>query len=655
MATEPLHASDSSAPPPPPASHGRWRFVATALLVYGVHLLLVAYACPREVIFGGEPIMGIDYQTHYEQTSTVIRALSEFGRTWAYDPHLLAGQPAGLFFDVDNKLHCYFTFLLTCAGVDRATAFNLFVVLVHLLAPLLVWAAASVLRTGRVAALCSFGLAVLVWHFDSAPRWYWWAGMISFALASLLAVLVVALFHRLLDAWRWPHLVGVGLLLPLCLMAHVWGFAILVVPLSAMYVRRARRGMGASQHARVWGIALFALAVNLFWLYPALLRLDLLAGSGRGGQATPLTVLTDYLELFVDGLIAGTIATRTFFRFAALCGAAVTLWLWRRALDPRLFAAGVTQGWTLGMAYVFALLPFIEETEPYRFIWPATITAVILCGPALAPLLSRAWLAALSPRARVLLVVLLILVVPRPLQTVLYFVPELDPRNREPIIPQPNIEGPRALVPVDRFFSFRHNGIPSDYRELRDYLGKECPEPGRVLVQWWVMGEYLRWATDKPIIGGFPDRRMKHEAANIFRYVEDSRHHGKALADYLVRYNVRYVVMSFIRPHIEQRRDLLEFKRLLGSHRVYRVRHLANDFVSGTGTVKADLNRIELSDLKPPPGRQDVVIRYHHLDALRCKPDCRVERFPIPLDPVGFIRVTGTPTLASRVTVYNGY
>ena len=38
-----------------------------------------------------------------------------------------------------------------------------------------------------------------------------------------------------------------------------------------------------------------------------------------------------------------------------------------------------------------------------------------------------------------------------------------------------------------------------------------------MLVQHWAVGEFLGWATDKPIIGGFPDRRLIHEAANLFR------------------------------------------------------------------------------------------------------------------------------------------
>ena len=633
----------------------RRRHLVALAAIYAVHLGLVVYACPFDVFFGGDPVMGVDYQTHFEQTRTVSEAITRFGKTWAYDPHLLAGQPAGLIFDVDNKAHCLFTHALTRLGLQQAVAFNLFVLLAHLLAPLAVLLAAWLFGTSPRARAIAMGLAIMVWHFDSAARWYWWDGMISYVTAASVSLVVVALFHRLLHGERARlFLPPLLVLLPLALLIHVWAFAILAVPMIGLYVRRWRR-LGRGDHARVWGLALVGLAVNLFWLVPALSHLDLLAPSGRGGQATPLNMLTDYLDLYIDGLVTGTIGVRTFWRVTVLCGAALTLWRWRREADERLFACALWLGWTFGAAYLLALIPGVRETEPYRFIFPAMMMAAVLTGPWLAGVLTRQWWRELPGQARVVLVVLLILVAPRAVRSVTDFTPELTP---EAAAPQPTSENPRGLTPVAQTFYLRHDPVPRSYRLIADYLRKECTEPGRVLVWWWVMAEYLRWATDRPIIGGFPDRRIVHEAANIFRYKPDPRMRGKALADYLVRYNIRYLVVSSpLRIPLERYTQFMEIKKVfgIGGARVYRIRHRADYFMRGKGTITASLNRIEVRGAIPEDGTQRVILRYHHMRTLRCSPSCRVVKVPIPHDPVGFIGVQGEPTLPGEFVIENKY
>ncbi len=631
------------------------RHLAALAVVYLVHLGLVIYACPPGVMFGGDPIMGVDYQTHFEQTSTVSEAITRFGRTWAYDPNLLAGQPAGLIFDVDNKAHCLFTHALSRLGLDMAVAFNLFVLLAHLLAPLAVWLAARLFGTPPRARVVSMGLAILLWHFDSAARWYWWDGMISYVTAASVSLVVVALFYRLLHGGRarvfFPPLL---VLLPLALLIHVWAFAILAVPMIGLYVRRWRK-LGRGDHARVWGLALVALSVNLFWLVPALRYLDLLAPSGRGGQATPLNLLSDYLDLYVDGLVTGTIGVRTFWRFLVLAGAAMTLWRWRKEADARLFTTALWFGWTLGAAYLLSLIPGLNETEPYRFVFPAMMMGAVLAGPWLSGVLTLDFWRGLDRKVKVVLVVLLILVAPRAVRSVTDFTPELTPVATAP---QPTSENPRGLTPVMQSFYLRHDPVPPSYRLIAEYLQKECKDEGRVLVWWWVMAEYLRWATDKPIIGGFPDRRIVHEAANIFRYKPDPRMRGKPLADYLVRYNIRYLVVSSpLRIPVERYTQFMELKKIfgIGGTRVYRIRHRATYLMRGKGKVSASLNRIRVTDATPEPGTERVILRFHHMRTLRCSPGCRVRRVPIPHDPVGFIAVEGTPKLPREFVIENKY
>jgi hypothetical protein len=637
------------------------------LAIYAVHLGLVAYACPYRTFFGGLPLQGLDYATHFEQTKIVSEAIQRFGQIWAYDPNLLAGQPAGLFFDVDTRAHTLFAHALTTfAGLSPTTAYNIFPLLIHILAPLLLWLAARLMRTGWRAEMISCALGALLWHFDSAAVWCWWDGMISFEAIAVCSPLTVALFYRLLEApgaaatdRRLRFLVPLALLLPLLLLTHVWAFATLAVPMVALYLRRCRR-IGWAGHVRVWVVVAAAVGGNLFWLVPVLRHLDLLSFSGQVGQANPLYIIADYFDVFLNPLHTGSVATRTIFRVLAFCATFLTLWRWRKDKDPRLFVGAVSWIWPLSMAYFASLLPLFKETEPYRFILPALYFAAVLAGPWLASALTAGWVRELRPTARVVFILLLVLLVPRVVGTVAYFIPQLLPHPGGPPILKPNLAGPKAQMPTPEFFSFRHDNPPDDYRQIAAWLRDEGKDEGRVLVEWWVLAEYLRGATDRQIIGGFPDRRMAVEASNLFRYREDPRYHGQAFADYLVRYNIRYIIVSNPYLTLEKRRELLEPKRWIGYHRIYRVRHLVDYFARGTGKVTTSLNRIEISDARPEPGSQGVMLKYHYLKTLRCRPidapgRCRIDRTPLPDNPVGFISVFGEPKLPERFVIENVY
>lgn len=634
------------------------------ILLYAAHLLMVWHAAPPELLLGEAPVFGVDYPTHFGQALALGQALEQFGQTWAWDPSMLAGYPAGLFFDADNKGHALFTHGLCLLGLERPVAFNLFVLLWHLLAPLCVWLAARLLGSSPRARAMSLGLGILLWHFDSAARWYWSAGMISFVAASSLSLVIVALFWRMvrpgaisgLSRGTWRFWAPLLLLLPLALLIHAWAFAILAVPLLGIYAQATLRGeLRGSGHARVWSLAVVALAVNLFWLVPALQHHDLMAASGRGGQAWPLTLLTDLMGIFVDPLIGGVIPTLTFFRFAAMGGALFTLLALRRERDPRLFGVGLALLWPFSIAYLFAMVPGLRETEPYRFNFPAALWAAVVAGPWLDRTLRRGTWRALPARLRPVAGLLLLLLLPWAGRQVLYFFPEVMAEPEGVKVPDTAKLHPKPLWPESRYRPFRHEETPLEFKRIARYLTQEAPDPGRVLVEFWVLGEYLRWATERHVIGGFPDRRSVHQESNIFRHLPDPRHTGQALADYLMRYNVRYMVVTVPHAAIEKRPRLLELVRVIGVHRIYRVRHYGNYFEGGSGRVTASLNRLVVDDARPAKDTQELRLRYHYLRTLKCSPDCKVEKIELPYNRTGFIRVVGTPRLAKKIVIENEY
>jgi hypothetical protein len=622
-----------------PPGTGRRLFVGAGLL----HVALVIYGMPPTVIFGGEPFGSPDYQTHFQHTHTLTRALAD-GRLWVYDPMLLAGYPAGLFFDVDNKAHFLFCQLLRQVGVPLPVAFNLFAVLSALLMPVSLWLAARVFGAGKRAQAWTFALGVLLWHFDSLVRFFWGGGMISFATATHLCVLVIALFWRLL---RGPALRGgtaaLFVLLPLALLTHVWSFAILVAPLTGLYLASARR-LPLREHLRVWALAATGLLVNLYWLWPALTHIDVLAPSHKLGQATPAYALYDLLELFVNPLTTGFVRQRTLVRCVAVLAAIAALLYWRRRGDPRLGYAAGTLAWLFGVTFFGALLPPTAATEPYRFAAPMACWAAVLAGGWLAGNLNRRTWSLVPVPLRGLAVGLLLLLLPRVYAQLSTFVPELD------VAPIPVLKS--AILQEQFFPSMRLKGTPDDFAEVAAWL-KDQPDDGRVLVQYWALGEYLRWATDRPILGGFPDRRTIHEQSNLFHFQDGDPRFQDGLADYLATYNVAYVVMAV--PYIaaiERRLDLFEPRGTLAErYRLYRVKAPSGYLASGHGRVRAELGRLSVSDARPAAGTQSLVLRFHWLRELTCSPGCRVEREPVATDEAGFIRVVGDPVLPPAFVV----
>ncbi|MFH1131930.1 MAG: hypothetical protein V1754_11385 [Pseudomonadota bacterium] len=629
--------------------------------IYAIHIGLIAHALPFEVLLSDQPFDGTDYQTHYQQTSTISDMVDQFGKFWGYDPNLLAGQPAGLIFDVDNKFHFLFTYGLTKLGMTRPIAFKLFTLLSCLLAPLSILWAAMLFRLGSKAVLIAFAFSVLLWHFDYSARFVWIVGMVSFATASHISILVTALFFRLMEERQWRFWIWLAIMLPLSLLIHVWAFGILVVPMVCLYLKSRSRKLGVVGHLQVWSLVGIALVVNAYWFFPALRFFYFVSPSGIVGQTNPLYFLSDWLELLINPFNTGFAAPHTLFRFVVLCGAVVSLYQWRKEKEDRYFVGVICLVWTFGMAYVAALIPGLKETEPYRFVIPGILFAAIFSAPWIAEILSVEFFQGLSSRTKVVLCVLMILLFPRVADQILYFIPALSPETMpHPIlVNQARLPSTFTVPPLDgnkpTLLYKRLHSINERTRELARYVQQDLKEDGRVLVQHWAVGEFLRWATDKPIIGGFPDRRIRHEAANIFHRYDDQRFAGKKLADYLVRYNVRYVIMTDPVGDLEKRLELLEPLKLMLPHRIYRVRHFGNYFVKGSGRVKAGLNRIEVEDARPAKGTESVVLRFHHMETLRCRPNCRVKKETIPYDPIGFVAVMGDPKLPRTFVVEHQY
>jgi hypothetical protein len=631
-----------------------WLWLGGSALL-ALHLLLCNHFIPLRTVLRPEPVQGDDFDLHIGQTFRVLKGLDGWGNSWVYDVQLLAGQPEGTIFDADNKGCELWTFALWKLGVNKAVAFNSFLLLAAVLGPLIVFTAARLFSLGAGASLVAAALASALFFFDSFSHWVWFVGMISYAFASYLALLPLALFHRFLESGRAWTAATCACLLGIAHVVHPYTFFMLALPMAALYAR-SFRGLKAPGHAAVVGIGAVTLAFNLYWLRAALAHWHYVLNSAYYGQ-TGLSYLTaDFFDVLKNPTDTGVIGTRTGFRFLCIALAAGGLFAWRRTGDRRLLPLGSALGCLLAMAYLGAYLPGAAQVQPYRHVLPAAFFATVPAAAFVQSLWRAHALEGLQHGTRALLAVAAVLIAQHLGTEALYFLPGLFPD------PPPLVDG--SASPISKYGYIATPALPGhvDYvlphpawlesgaDDVVSWVADNVPKGGRVLVDNGVIGERIAWKTQAEVIGGFRERNIAHAYANFFRRYADRQVAPAELARYLHTFAIGWVITQRPRADLANARDVLERLPSIAGRWVYRVRAPSRVVLQGTGSVSARTNRIDLRGSDPT---QSVVLSYHFHEALRCEPACRVERAPVDLDAVGLIRIPAPHP--ANLAIVNGY
>ena len=616
-----------------------WRLALAALVLLAVHLLLLRYN------FGSPVIPDIafnrgDFGTHAAQVRRVLEALETAGEPWAYDVQLLAGAPNGVLFDADNKFWELWTWALVKLGVGEGKAFNAFVFALHLVMPAVVYAAARLFRLERGPALTATGLAIALWSFDSFTRWMWYIGTVSYVFVAYFALFPLALFHRWIEDRKPGFALACAMTMALAHLVHPYVFFILVAPMLAEYVRAGfvERSLTAAEHAITVGIAALTLVVNFWWLRTAMEFWHYILDSAFYEQGGVQFAFFDLFGLLVDSSTQGMIGPRTAVRLVCLIAAILALRSWRSLGDRRrlpLLALMVTMA---GFAFLGGYTP-IAQLQPYRHNLPFGFALLIPAGLWLhRTLAARPW-RSLDPGGKALTGIVAALALLHLGRDALYFFAPVLPDRQQ-------VEGGReiymgalghALTPSYRYTE------QNEWEGLIAWIRANDDGQGRWLVQDQVLGEYLMARTDAQLIGGFLVRNIEHSDANWFRREGvEPPYDAAQLRAYFETYGVRWVIVQKLdmSPWWDEQRDLLVRSKVVDKTIVYRVR--ANfPLAYGPGAskrtqVEASINRISVRGSDPD---QDLVLRYHWMEQLRCVPDCTIAREPVEGDRVGFLRI----------------
>jgi hypothetical protein len=613
-----------------------------------LHLALLAYYTPLRAVFSNTPFHTYDYALHVYQVDRAARAFEGFGHLWSYDPFLLAGQPAGAVEDLTSKSLELFVIAARALGVRTWVAFDAYVLLVELGLPFVGYAAARLFDLSkRTASFVVLGW-VLLWYFDSLLHWCWYVGMISWGAASYLIVLVVALLYRALRDHRpWAY-ASTGVVAALVTLIHPFAALTLVLPLGALYTRGFRRLRVWEHLALAFGTACAA-ATTLVWIGPALKFRHYIGTVDAFLWPTLPYVFFDWLDLLKDVLMTGQpvhTALRSVTLLLAL-GACARL---ARSRDDRFLPLVTLVFGSFALAYLSGYSSALRQTQPYRHVGPAVLAAALPAGAVLEHVFSRERVAALSRSARISLLLAALLAVPVLARTALGYLPTAIPARQAPRTAlRP---GPRAWLD-NRELELVKLGLAGperDYVDVGSYLDAHfTAASGRVAAFDWVLGEYLPVFTRLPALGGIPQRNIPHVAAHPLRFdFTPTATEPDPFRRYLRDYAVAAVVTTGVPGPVDFRRDLLEPMRAFGELRVYRVQEPSGYVAEGHARVTSQgLNSIRVADAE-----RDVVLRFHFLETLRCRPRCRVERASAFRDAAGFLRVKSE---SDSFEIFNDY
>ncbi|HMJ16188.1 MAG TPA: hypothetical protein VK524_32460 [Polyangiaceae bacterium] len=609
-----------------------WLATFALLAIFAGHVLLTFYFERPESFLNDLPVMGADFDTHYGQASRFVDAMRGYGKTWSYDPSLLAGRPAGVFFDCDNKAWNFWTYALHAAGLSKGLAFNTFVIAAFLAIPWLVFLGARLFGFELGAAVLAAAVASALWFFDSQTHYFWWIGMITWTLGSAFSLIPLGLFYRFCRAPRRGTGELTAITLALCLFIHPFTFFVLFLPMALLYLR-ARPGFTREQRWGVLGIAVFAIVANAFWLWPVLRFRHYFLESPYYSLAPVSALFTDFLELAMDPNDTGMFM-RTAFRFLFWGLGVAGLILWKRASDDRFAPFTLAVAALLAEAYLGRYLPLTSHIQPYRFVVPATLLLSLAAVAFVTHAGTRAAFANAAWPARAVLVALSVCTFQFLVHDILFFFPELIPKQQG--------RGPEAFEIVTptgypRNYDHRHPLPFSGGDPAARWFEARQPLDGRILVEPPVLGERLAaLVPGAEVMGGIRERNQVHTLSNFFRKYPEREASADEFARYLERYAIRWVVLEMRRKLPAGYERLLRPAGDLPDLGIYEVVKPASFFASGSGHLRASLNRIQVTNTDPAV---PIVLRYHYLETLVCEPGCKLEREAVPGAPLHFVRI----------------
>jgi len=623
----------------------RTRAIPILLLIILSSAVSVTLFLKPADILSPSPIYTDDYAMHFSQCLTSSYFLSSSGRCWGYDPYFLAGYPSGALANADNKAWELFFFVLS--PLLGPFAFKLYLILFLLLYPLFLYAAARNFNLARGPSLIAPVLGILFFHLSLPVEFVSW-GMLSYVFMVYFSIYLLSLFYKLFESFTVTRYLILCLLTALSLLMHILTPVHLFIPIAVLYAGNAAR-LSLKQHAAMAGMILFVLAVNSYWLLPVLQFFNDKTVRPENYEFT-LQIKSFFEPFSVYFLQHPSVMhrklpelNRTFIDTLLLVLSICGLYSWWKEKKFSLFLSFAAGGlFVFIIAYYGSHTHFFPPLQPQRFTIPLNILLII---PACAGLylLARTLLQGKPVAAKLCAACLLLIVLVAPAGKILYTIYTCKLYRLSCGVPSPFVR----LTAYFKDHTSRAGRIlieDSEFDTLHQFFGSHYT----ALLPEYVKREYLCGPRPMyPVLQSY----ASFTAGTLFeRKLETFSH--QELQRYFDGYNVCWIAAW--RKESKQFFDRFPgyMVRLsdIDNFTVYEVKRTATFFLKGSGTVRADYNRLELTDIVPEQG--EIIISYHWMKFFKTIPQVRIERADALGDPAGFIKIINPPP---SLVVVNGY
>lgn len=598
---------------------------------------LTIYVIPPNFVFDSRPIGFVDFMQHYNHADNFVNLVKKGGSIWSYNPKYMAGFPDLTLFDLDNKAVELFALVGSVFGIGTAVSLKILLFLELFIEPFLLYFTLSNYQFRKKSCLwaCLGGIFIL-----NGPMGLFFnvGGMFSFIFAVFLSLYVVSLYYKkfILENKRYDWLIIVfTALAPIFHATSVFMIGIPVLFILGLSYKKIK-----TRQIIFLGVDLaITTLVNLYWIIPVLKTLQY--STVNDYAWTGSFSLIQYIVMWLGAtlLVMGGFFTVLFFprsckvlkkeknelmylvlfMVVLILLSGGPLWYFTRSMQPNRF---------LIVLQLYLLLPVIALLEQIFIKKSILLTKGMLTVLILSILLPGAGVAYLR-------------FAPPGDSMLLNMTHKLLGRRMD----AGNVADERTVELVE----WLNNNTSTDQGRimLQHLQGEEDESVANTFylgllpaIDHYIEGEFLGAPRFEVPMKQSRSTRFSHDEMFGETLKEMSREEFEYKLDL---YNVKWIVAigSTANAYFDEYPDLLIVKKQIDTARIYEVtaRNTEGYFLRGKGNIKADINRIELTNLVG----DDIVIKYHWMDGLKAPDGVKIEKFPVEEDEVGFIRLIDPP------------
>ena len=613
------------------------------LLLFLPQLAFVHAYLPVQEWFSNNPIFTDDYSLYYKFLLDKTDYIKEYGHLWAYDPCIRAGSITSAIIPI--QFNGWFLFSFFLSFLPSEISFKLFFILALLAVPVFCYKAARNFDLSCQTAFFSALAGILLMHLSVMVNFLYW-GSVSFVFGSYISILTLSFFYRYCASGQLKDLAFFILLLTAAGWIHAFTVVTLGVPLLLCYAVFFRR-LTPGHHAGIFGSLFLAIAANMPWVYPFLMFLDHIEKDMCSFFYTTNNLMEPLKTYLFRKNLFNSYMNMVFHKeewvdiFLTLSGM-LGIYLWNK--NKQREKAIIFLGSFCFFFLVSYYGSFFEITSitPMRFLIPLNIFLVFPSAVGL-NYLYRFFLSDKPLKVKVIsLVVLGYLLI--------------------------------TLIAVPYYHLFYKKDfrlvskVPEPFNQLVSWIKNNTNKEGRILIEnsdfesgHQYYGTHLpyllsRW-TEREYIGNFfyytpsLDSFTSYNAGYLFKKPIEG-FTPRDLQSYLDLYNIKWIIYwsnASKNVFASGSKDFTYITRIDKFH-ICKAERKTNFFLKGTGSVKAETNKISLEGVTAVDG--EVILGYHWMKCLKTDPPRRLERVLLKDDPIGFIKIKDTP---SSIVIYNSY